>query len=72
DQLGKTLGFDDRHGLLANIRLLVEFVQCAHLPDSVAENQERIVAGAIEDPCARTNPRPVDRDLIAQVLEVSQ
>jgi len=72
DQLGKALGFGDHLGLIDNLRRLVGAVECAALPERVAESLDSIAAGAAEDPCARTNPRLVDRDAVAQVIEASR
>jgi len=38
-------------------------------PTAVRDASERIVAGAMADICARTNPRPVEPDMVLAALE---
>lgn len=69
DRLASAVGLKDHDALTARIEALVEELEVDTLPDKVYASSEGIIAGAMEDPCARFNPRDVDAESIAAVLE---
>jgi len=69
DQLGARVGLSNASGLIDHVASLLQQLQVETLPDKVYSEQESIITGALEDPCARFNPREVNAEAVKVVLE---
>ncbi|GHC04720.1 iron-containing alcohol dehydrogenase [Cerasicoccus arenae] len=72
DVLAAVLGFNNSAGLIDQIQVLVSLLEVEALPNKIHTNLGQITVGALEDPCARMNPRDVDAAAVAEVLEASR
>ncbi|MEO0794234.1 MAG: iron-containing alcohol dehydrogenase [Verrucomicrobiota bacterium] len=72
DSLANAVGLSSAEELAEKIRSLVETLEMPALDGKFDESMESIVTGAIEDPCARMNPLPVEAKAVEQILEASR
>lgn len=55
--------------LRRQLRLPEDLSQAGVLPEQLRKDRERIVTAALEDPCCGTNPVPVSRELVMEILD---
>ncbi len=69
DSLAGALNLDDSDALIAQVDALLAEVPISPIPAEVFNQLEAITIGAMEDPCARFNPRAVDGEAVSFVFE---
>ena len=56
-------------GLRRQLRLPENLAQAGIAPAQLKQDREKIVTAALADPCCRTNPVEVDREMVLQILD---
>ncbi len=71
-RLAVALGLDDALALAAQVETLCLTLDVA-LPEhaTIESSDPDLLRGALKDPCARANPRPLDEQVIQSILEMA-